>query len=145
MRDGIKTAILVDGGFYRRRALHCLGEATPKERADELIMYCLRHLQERIGKEVYQHELYRIFYYDCPPAEGTVFNPITKRNLILEKTPTAEWTREFYDELKTKRKVALRMGTISLQPDNNYKLKGRIFRKLCKGTMTFDEITEKIK
>lgn len=34
--DGIKTAILVDGGFYRRRAYACLGDLSPKERADEL-------------------------------------------------------------------------------------------------------------
>ena len=41
--DGIKTAILVDGGFYRRRAYACLGDLTPKERADELDVYCRRH------------------------------------------------------------------------------------------------------
>lgn len=47
--DGIKTAILVDGGFYRRRAYACLGDLSPKERADELDVYCKRHLTERIN------------------------------------------------------------------------------------------------
>ena len=33
----MKTAILVDGGFYRRRAFTAYGDKTPKERADELV------------------------------------------------------------------------------------------------------------
>ena len=40
----VKTAILVDGGFYRTRAKALAGNKTPKERADELERYCLDHL-----------------------------------------------------------------------------------------------------
>lgn len=32
----MKTAILVDGGFYRRRAQNMLGEKTAEERANEI-------------------------------------------------------------------------------------------------------------
>lgn len=32
----MKTAILIDGGFYRRRAQSLYGEKTAEERADEL-------------------------------------------------------------------------------------------------------------
>lgn len=39
----MKTAILVDGGFYRRRAQSRLGEKSAEERADELKKYCYRH------------------------------------------------------------------------------------------------------
>ena len=39
------TAILVDGGFYRKQAKILFGEKTPKERAEELISYCRRHLK----------------------------------------------------------------------------------------------------
>ena len=35
----MKTAILVDGGFYRRRAFVAYGDKTPSERADELYAY----------------------------------------------------------------------------------------------------------
>ena len=42
----IKVAILVDGAFYLKRAKYLWGEKKPQERADELITYCLRHLQE---------------------------------------------------------------------------------------------------
>ena len=40
VKDTIVTAILVDGGFYRRRAYARLGDKSPKERADELESYC---------------------------------------------------------------------------------------------------------
>lgn len=39
-----KTAILVDGGFYRRRAQALFGNKTAEERVSEMISYCSRHL-----------------------------------------------------------------------------------------------------
>lgn len=36
----MKTAILVDGGFYRRRAQIMIGDKTAEERAKELENYC---------------------------------------------------------------------------------------------------------
>ena len=59
-----KTAILVDGGFYRRRAQTLFGDVSAEERADELVKYCARHLSADTSEK---RELYRIFYYDCPP------------------------------------------------------------------------------
>ena len=38
-----KTAILVDGGFYRKRAAHLWGKKTAEERAKELNAYCMAH------------------------------------------------------------------------------------------------------
>lgn len=40
----MKTAILVDGGFYRRRAQAVFGDKTAEDRASELESYCRRHL-----------------------------------------------------------------------------------------------------
>jgi len=41
-----KIAILVDGGFYRKRANVLAGKKEAEERADELFEYCLSHLRE---------------------------------------------------------------------------------------------------
>ena len=35
-----KTAILVDGGFYRKQAKFLFGEKSPEQRAYELVEYC---------------------------------------------------------------------------------------------------------
>ena len=40
----IKVAILVDGGFYRKRAKKLWGEKTPGQRAKELEEYCKKHI-----------------------------------------------------------------------------------------------------
>lgn len=111
--DGLKVAILVDGGFYRRRAFTAHGEKKPKERADELDKYCRSHLTEIINSIPHQHDLYRIFYYDCPPAKKAVFNPLTQKNDELSRTEMYSWTNEFLKELKKKRKFAIRLGEIS--------------------------------
>lgn len=47
----MKIAILVDGGYYRKRAQRTFGNLTAKERATELYKYCNRHLTETIFKK----------------------------------------------------------------------------------------------
>ena len=44
----MKVAVLVDGGFYRKRAFKIKGDLTPQARADELYQYCIRHLKDRL-------------------------------------------------------------------------------------------------
>ena len=48
----MKTAILVDGGFYRKRAAALWGVRSAKERAKELIAYCQAHIKNQ-GAELY--------------------------------------------------------------------------------------------
>lgn len=56
-----KVAILVDGGYYRKRSAKVYGKVTAKERADELYRYCNRHLKDKHFKEEIHNKLYRIF------------------------------------------------------------------------------------
>jgi uncharacterized LabA/DUF88 family protein len=102
-----KTAILVDGGFYRKRIEKGLPH-TPAEAADALIHYCFRHLEERHM----EHELYRIFYYDAPPCTKKIFHPLHNRTYDFSKSDYAAWMNVFLKELTKKRKVALRLGSI---------------------------------
>ena len=78
-----KAAILVDGGFYRKRARKLWGKKTAQDRADELYRYTFRHLDKKDGPA--QRELYRIFCYDCPPVQGTVYHPLLKKNIDFGK------------------------------------------------------------
>lgn len=133
-----KTAILVDGGFYRKRAQHLWGNKTPEERAQELINYTFKHLGKCDGD--CKRELYRIFYYDCPPLSTTVYHPLSG-NVNFGKLPTYKWTLEFYDELKKKRKVAVRMGRLS-DVNAHYALKPTAVKKLCNKSLTVDDLTD---
>ena len=86
-----KTAILIDGGFYRKRAKHLRGEKTAEERAKELEAYCKAHLHRKDSGT--ERQLYRIFYYDCSPVgRRSVYHPLTKKNVDLDKSDTYTWT-----------------------------------------------------
>jgi hypothetical protein len=104
-----KTAILVDGAFYRKRAYTLLGEKSPADRAAELSAYCHRHIKE----EKSGTELYRVFYYDCPPINKQVYHPLLKKAVALGKTKDYCWANDFFKELKHQRKFALRLGRLA--------------------------------
>lgn len=133
----IKTAILVDGGFYLKRAYALFGDKTPKQRADELIEYTKRHLK---GNNFEQHYLYRIFYYDCKPSDKIIFHPLLKKNIELAKSEQYKWKVEFYQELCNKRKVALRMGEL-LESSSGYILKSDKLKQLCAGNLEVKDLT----
>lgn len=135
----MKTAILIDGGFYRKRAYYFWGDKNPKDRAKELFSYCLSHLKY---KSEPKSELYRIFYYDCPPVNKKVYHPLTKKVIDLSKQPTYLWALEFFDELKRLRKFALRLGKIS-DASILYNIKHDKTKCLCNGSKKIEELTEK--
>lgn len=138
----IKVAILVDGGFYKKRAKILFGEKSPAERANELFEYCLKHLNpETFHCNKDELSLYRIFYYDCPPAERTVFHPLTNKNIDLSKSDIFHWTNEFFLKLSSKRKVAIRRGELS---DNlaEFILKPKAVKKLCRKEIGIEDLTE---
>ena len=127
-----KIAILVDGGFYKKRAKTLFGEKDPEDRANELINYCFRHIKEKhSNSESSNNELYRIFYYDCHPSEKNVFHPLTQKTVYLKNQPTYTWNKNFFNALMQKRKVALRMGEI-LESGIGYQLTDKATKKLCR-------------
>lgn len=135
-----KTAILVDGAFYLKRAKILFGEKSPIERADELYMYCIRHLHSKEHKKASDKELYRIFFYDCPPAKKTVFDPVNQKSINLEKTPQFKWANEFHKTVVTKRKTALRLGEL-LESNAGYVLKPEPTKRLMKKEIIVDDLT----
>ncbi|WP_195976801.1 NYN domain-containing protein [Hydrogeniiclostridium mannosilyticum] len=137
----MKVAILVDGGFYRRRALLLFGEKKAEDRAKELVEYAMRHLRQ--DKKDIQEELslYRIFYYDCPPMNKKLYHPLLKKQIDYGKSELYTWMTIFLDALKEKRKVALRMGNLS-EEQAEYGLRYDVLKKLCNGTISVERLTE---
>lgn len=133
----MKVAILVNGGFYLKRAQYFWGNKCPKKRAEELITYCGRHLKSEHCKK----DLYRIFYYDCMPSDKTVYHPFLKTNIDLKKTDMYKWGNDFFEELKSKRKVAIRRGEL-LESSIGYTIKFDIVKKLCNKTLSIDDLKE---
>jgi uncharacterized LabA/DUF88 family protein len=103
-----RVAVLIDGGYFRKRFPVTFGPlpVNPEELASKVYGMALAHAR---GFE----NLYRIFYYDCPPIDKKAQNPVTKRPIDFSKTSRAIYMNKFIEELKKKRKIALRLGHLS--------------------------------
>ena len=132
----IRTAILVDGAFYRKRAMYFWGDKVPKDRADELSKYCWRHIHDEDDIS-----LYRVFYYDCPPIDKKVFHPLLGKVVDLSKSDTYAWTNDFLKELKHQRKFALRLGKLAGE-QATYELDPRAVKRLLQGDITVSDLSE---
>lgn len=136
-----KTAILVDGGFYRKRAAHLWGKKTPDKRAAELYAYCQSHMS-REQKHDSDRSLYRIFYYDCPPLDKTVYHPLKQQGVDFRHSETFNWTLNFFEQLKQQRKVALRLGKLS-DARAGFNINHEKLKALCAGKIEISNLTEK--
>ncbi|MGD1832770.1 MAG: NYN domain-containing protein [Sphaerochaetaceae bacterium] len=136
----LKTAILVDGGFYRKRAKYLWGNKSPEDRAKELAAYCRAHLNGKNSNPSMQ--LYRILYYDCPPISKKVFHPLIGRTVDFGKSELYSWTIDFFEEIKKKRKFALRLGRLS-EIRTSYALDSDATKKLLKGTKSVEDLEER--
>lgn len=134
----VNTAILVDGGFYKKRAHYYCGEKTPAKRADELEKFCHDLLHDKRENR----RLYRIFYYDCPPINKKVYHPLLDRTIDFGKTEEFKWNMDFFDELRCRRKFAVRLGRLS---DNTaqFLLKPDAVKKLIRGDVSPSSLEEK--
>lgn len=113
------------------------GGQKPEDRAKELNDYCLRHLYEKNIR----HDLYRIFYYDCPPMSKKVYHPLTKRTVDFSKTEMFGWMNSFLESLKQKRKFALRMGQLASE-QAYFTIQQTVLRKLCREEISISDLTE---
>lgn len=136
-KHSVNTAILVDGAFYRKRAKHYNGELSPAERAEELVEHCHRLL----NMDKYETRiLYRIFYYDCPPLNKNILDPINHKTIDLGKSEDYIWMTAFLEELKRMRKFAIRLGRLS-DTTIEYNLKYDVLKKLLNGKIQVSDIT----
>lgn len=132
-----KTAVLVDGGYYRKRATALWGSKTAEERADELFCYCLLHISEPDEPR----DLYRIFYYDCPGMTRQITHPLTGEVIDFSTGAGTRWTKRFFEKLAGKRKVAIRRGELA-ENQAEYVLKPKVLSDLLRGTRTITDLAE---
>jgi uncharacterized LabA/DUF88 family protein len=85
-----------------------------------------------------RRELYRIFFYDCPPLEKKLHNPVSKRAVDFAKSDEALFRLSLHQRLLSKRKLALRLGHLST--DTPWTIKPRVIADLLSGKTTMDAL-----
>ena len=134
----MKTAILIDGGFFVKRAKILFGDMTPEQLAKKINDYCKSHLN---SDKQCKKELYRIFFYDCPPLTKKMHHPISKKAIDFSRTPEYSWRMDLHQELRKCRKVALRLGNLD-EINADWTIRQETLKKVFAGKLKFEDITE---
>ncbi len=129
----MSTAILIDGAFFLKRFRHVYPDHDYKSSvvvADTLYRMAMYHVDDA--------DLYRILVYDCPPLMKKSHHPISGQSVDFSKLPGAAFRVEFHEQLKRKRKVALRLGYLT-----GYKwvIKPFATKKLLRGSISHSDLT----
>lgn len=134
-----RTAILVDGGFFlkRYRSINKVKSLDPVKTASDLWEMCLSHLSQAKGESF---DLYRIFYYDCLPYDKKQHNPVNGKSIDFSKTDQYKFQTDFFNELKKKRKVALRLGV--LEDRKRWIIRPSKTKELLNKRILIDDLTE---
>ena len=138
----MKTAVIVDGAFFLKRFFELyknkpdIDLTNPKDIINELQIICYKHLKD--GKT--QSELYRIFFYDCPPVLKKVHYPISHKPLDFSKGGEAQLRLAIHNQLKRTRKVALRLGR--LQAISGWVIKKKVMEEILKGKSNIKSFTD---
>jgi len=130
----VRIAVLVDGGFFIKRYNAVFNEKramTGRQVAHELYKIAHKH----VGR---QNILYRIFYYDCVPFEKKMTNPISGKLIDFKKTEEYKFRMDLFKELKQRRKVALRLGT--LKDHRKWEIFPRALAELLKGKKNIKDL-----
>lgn len=101
-----KFAILVDGGFITK-ALGKRNKAFPS--AADIEAECKRI---RAHADLASLDLLRVYFYDSPPATGTLKNPIDGSILDLSKTPVFVRNTQLLNDLELLPDFAVRRGEL---------------------------------
>ena len=128
----MSTAILVDTAFFLKRFRHVypnLDGQSSAVVADTLYTMAMYHVTDV--------DLYRILVYDCPPLQRKSHHPISGEAVDFSMLPGATFRVGFHDQLKRKRKVALRMGYLS---GFNWVIKPIATKKLLNGSIGLNQL-----
>ncbi|MGF1873675.1 NYN domain-containing protein [Photobacterium indicum] len=140
-----KIAFFVDGGYFTRRIDFFLrkyfaGSSLTPEQVISILYYLVNRHKQHVSRD----ELYRIYYYDAPPFEDQMREPVPqegKQGLstkAFKKDPKTIFQKELHSSLGQCRKLALRMGQLS--NSKRWLMTEFAQKRLLSGALTVDQL-----
>lgn len=142
-----RIAVMIDGGFFLRRLPKLVPahhRTTPGQVAETARHLCKRHvlrlcgIPEEDADVRWLDQVYRLFYYDARPYDGVSHHPLLNRRVEFAKSDTALFRDRLFQELRSKRKFALRLGHVTKESD--WRLNARLTKPLLKTHQWLDRI-----
>ena len=115
------TAVLIDGGFLLRQLKQASKDKTHATAAD-IYNFANKTLAS-------DEELFRMYYYDCPPYEGTQTNPISNSTHDYATAPYTRARKAMLSNLTLRDHVAFRKGQLSF---DGWQIDDGVARELMK-------------
>ncbi len=104
-----KLALMIDGGFLKKK-LYQQNHHPPT--VQDITAFCTGIMQKQA---LSQAQLLRIYFYDAPPFEGTVTNPLSGAPTNMAGTPQAVQNVQLLRSLELQPNFAVRRGVVSCQ------------------------------
>ncbi len=99
-------SILIDGGYFTK--IYNSNQKVYPTAADVIrVTDCIRNTEELRDKE-----LMRIYYYDAPPLQHIITNPISKAQINLGNSDLAKRAQRLHASLSLAPDFALRLGEL---------------------------------
>ncbi len=131
-----RIAVLIDGAFFLKRFFKQY-DVEQKMSAFQVANAMNQMVHDHIRRN---DVLYRVFYYDCTPLSKTVCNPVSHKNISFGNTSVYKFKKALFEELKKKRKFALRLG--ELKDHSIWRLKGGLLKKLIDKNISIEDLKE---
>lgn len=119
-----KYALLIDGGYMLKRLYKTLGGMHAS--AADVVADCEHICRSDVLKT---GSLLRIYFYDAPPADGQIVNPLSGRATNLAKTDLYRRATSIHDKLELSPDFALRLGELAWR---GWRINQRSLKKLAK-------------
>lgn len=123
MAGDTRLALLLDGGFVKKRLYQALNRFPGVQ---DVVDHC-NNL--RGHPRLAPLELFRIYYYDAPPYEGSETNPLDRNRTNFANTPESRRHQALLDGLELQPDFAVRRGALVC---HGWKLRPQALRALRK-------------
>lgn len=143
-----RIAVLIDGGFFFQRILFFRRKyfrETLLPSAEQFAQILRKLVKLHIEGERSMSELYRVYYYDCPPPTHQIRLPLipvnhkTPGHINFNTHPPYQLRRALHEQLRRTRKTALRLG--ELAKSGEWSLNSHALKALLRGEKKWDELT----
>jgi uncharacterized LabA/DUF88 family protein len=102
-----RLAVLLDGGFVKRQLKRQLGRALEAKDFAAFVGAVVTHTSE--------YELFRCYYYDAPPFDGSAKHPISGQHLNFKKDESFRESGRLLDQMAHLPDFAVRLGECVMQ------------------------------
>ncbi|MCX6558479.1 MAG: NYN domain-containing protein [Candidatus Aminicenantes bacterium] len=103
-----KSIIMIDGGFFKKKF-------EPKKKAPTNAKKVQEFIKNVHDKHAKDFDLLRVYYYDCPPSDETLTNPISLKKINLKSSKEYANGIKLLHELKRTDFFAVREGKLSVK------------------------------